>query len=83
VLVNFPAEELVCNMKLNHYNDPILRHRWISNTVDSSVGFLRCFVTFGTVHSLGLIQRRVLKISKYTVLDDVTSVAVDENGPST
>jgi hypothetical protein len=64
-------------MKLNHYNDPFLRHRWISNTVESFVGFLRWFITFGIIHSLGLVQRRVLKISKYTVLDDVTSVAVD------
>jgi len=69
-------------MKLNHYNDPLLRHRWISNTVKSSVRFLRCFVTFGIVHSLGLLHRCVPKISKYTVLDGVTSIAVDENGPS-
>jgi len=69
-------------MKLSHYNNPLLSRRWISNIVESSVGFLWCLIAFGIIYSLRLVQRRVLKINRYTVLADVMSVVVDENDPS-
>ena len=69
-------------MKLSHYNNPLLSRRWISNTVESSVGFLWCLIAFGIIYSLRLVQRRVLKINGYTALADVMSVVVDENDPS-